>query len=89
MPYNKTGTNTIISKRSQKKLKSDKSYVSEGDLHMDKLVADFVKNNYSSYQLVSEESSRIVPVDLSMSEYVISADPIDGTDFVSGLKDGE
>ena len=54
--------NTVISKRGQKKLKPDNSYVSEGDLYMDKLVADFVKDNYSSVQLVSEESSKIYTV---------------------------
>jgi fructose-1,6-bisphosphatase/inositol monophosphatase family enzyme len=80
--------NTVISKRSQKKLKLDKSYVSEGDLYMDKLVADFVKDNYSSVQIVSEESSTINPIDLTLSEYVITVDPIDGTEnFVSGLKE--
>lgn len=78
----------VISKRANKKMKPDKSFVSEGDLHMDKLVADFVKNNYKSFQLVSEESSRINEIDLSKSEYVITVDPIDGTEnFVSGLKE--
>ena len=47
---------TIISKRGKKTMKLDNSYVSEGDLHMDKLVADFVKKNYTSVQLISEES---------------------------------
>ena len=79
---------TIISKRDKKIMKPDNSYVSEGDLHMDKLVADFVKKNYTSFQLVSEESSEINEIDLSLSEYVITVDPIDGTEnFVSGLKE--
>ncbi|MDG1713047.1 MAG: inositol monophosphatase family protein, partial [Woeseiaceae bacterium] len=79
---------TIISKRANKTMKPDNSYVSEGDLHMDKLVADFVEKNYSSVQLVSEESSKINEIDLSLSEYVITVDPIDGTEnFVSGLKE--
>ena len=79
---------TIISKRGKKTMKPDNSYVSEGDLHMDKLVADFVKENYTSVQLVSEESSKIHDIDLSLSEYVITVDPIDGTEnFVSGLKE--
>lgn len=79
---------TIISKRGKKTMKPDNSYVSEGDLHMDKLVADFVKENYTSVQLVSEESSKINEIDLSLSEYVITVDPIDGTEnFVSGLKE--
>ena len=63
---------TIISKRGKKTMKPDNSYVSEGDLHMDKLVADFVKENYTSVQLVSEESSKIHDIDLSLSEYVIT-----------------
>jgi fructose-1,6-bisphosphatase/inositol monophosphatase family enzyme len=78
----------VIAKRAQKKIKPDNSYVSEGDLHMDQLVADFVKANYSSVQLVSEESSRIEEIDLTASEYVVTVDPIDGTEnFVSGLKE--
>lgn len=79
---------TVLSLRKEKKLKTDNSYVSLGDLHMDQLVMDFVDANYSSYQLVSEESSRVVDIDLEASEYVIVVDPIDGTEnFVSGLKE--
>ncbi len=79
---------TVLSLRQQKKLKPDNSYVSLGDLHMDQLVSDFVAANYSSVQLISEESSRIDEVDLKASEYVVVVDPIDGTEnFVSGLKE--
>lgn len=79
---------TVLAKRSNKRMKPDNSYVSEGDLHMDQLVLDFVNTHYSSFQIVSEESSRVVDIDLSASEYVIVVDPIDGTEnFVSGLKE--
>jgi myo-inositol-1(or 4)-monophosphatase len=79
---------TVLSLRKEKKLKSDNSYVSLGDLHMDQLVMAFVDAHYSSNQLVSEESSRLEDIDLDASEYVIVVDPIDGTEnFVSGLKE--
>jgi myo-inositol-1(or 4)-monophosphatase len=79
---------TVLSLRQEKKMKPDNSYVSLGDLHMDKLVGEFVEKNYTSFQLISEESSRIDEVDLSASEYVVVVDPIDGTEnFVSGLKE--
>jgi len=80
--------NIIIAKRGEKKMKGDNSFVSAGDLHMDQLISTFVEERYPSFQLVSEESSQIVDLDISASEYIISVDPIDGTEnFVSGLKE--
>lgn len=78
---------SILSLRHTGTLKPDKSYVSEGDLLCEKLIFDWLKDNVEDYLLISEESyqdiSRIDEV-----EFVITVDPIDGTEnFVSGLKE--
>lgn len=77
----------ILELRSTGVLKSDNSFVSKGDLLCENLVFDWLQNNLKDYILISEESyqdiSRINEV-----EYVITVDPIDGTEnFVSGLKE--
>lgn len=77
----------ILSLRSTGALKPDNSFVSKGDLLCEKLIFDWLKENVDDYVLISEESyqdiSRIDEV-----EYVITIDPIDGTEnFVSGLKE--
>ncbi len=77
----------ILSLRSTGTLKSDNSFVSKGDLLCEQLVFDWLKHNMNDYILISEESyqdiSRINEV-----EYVITVDPIDGTEnFISGLKE--
>lgn len=77
----------ILALRSTGTLKPDNSFVSKGDLLCEKLVFDWLKENVNDYILISEESyqdtSRMNDV-----EYVITIDPIDGTEnFVSGLKE--
>lgn len=77
----------ILALRSTGTLKPDNSFVSKGDLLCEKLVFDWLKENVEDYILISEESyqdtSRMNEV-----EYVITIDPIDGTEnFVSGLKE--
>jgi fructose-1,6-bisphosphatase/inositol monophosphatase family enzyme len=79
---------SIIKLRSNKKMKADKSYVSEGDLLMDEIVKTFIIENYKSVQLISEETFDGSNVNISASEYIVTVDPIDGTEnFVSGLKE--
>lgn len=79
---------SIIKLRSNKKMKADKSYVSEGDLLMDEIVKTFIIENYKSVQLISEETFDGSNVKISDSEYIVTVDPIDGTEnFVSGLKE--
>jgi fructose-1,6-bisphosphatase/inositol monophosphatase family enzyme len=79
---------SIIKLRSNKKMKADKSYVSEGDLLMDEIVKTFIIENYKSVQLISEETFDGSNVNISDSEYIVTVDPIDGTEnFVSGLKE--
>lgn len=77
----------ILSLRSTGKLKPDNTFVSDGDLLCEKLMYDWLKENVCDYVLISEESfqdaSRVNEV-----EYVITIDPIDGTEnFISGLKE--
>lgn len=77
----------ILALRSTGTLKEDKSIVSKGDLLCDSLVKGYVKENLPNSHIVSEESKESwkIPTDV---EYVVTVDPIDGTEnFVSGLKE--
>jgi myo-inositol-1(or 4)-monophosphatase len=77
----------IIELRSQKKLKPDGSYVSEGDLLCEKLIKEYLKEKHPDYSLVSEESPE-QNIRNIQNERVVILDPIDGTEnFVSGLKE--
>lgn len=79
--------NEILALRYTGTLKTDNSFVSQGDLLCEKLIFNWLKDNLSDYILISEESYQ----DTSRKdevEYVITIDPIDGTEnFVSGLKE--
>lgn len=83
----KNNLDEILSLRNQKVLKSDNSYVSEGDLLCESLIKKFINGNCPDYALISEES----PEDNMRAyntEKIIILDPIDGTEnFVSGLKE--
>jgi myo-inositol-1(or 4)-monophosphatase len=73
--------------RSTGLLKPDNTFVSKGDLLSEKLVADFVRDNVPNAVLITEETYRDTS-GIAHSEYVITVDPIDGTEnFVSGLKE--
>lgn len=77
----------ILALRCTGTLKEDKSFVSKGDLLCDKLVTKYIKENLEHSHIVSEESKNSwkIPSDV---EYVVTVDPIDGTEnFVSGLKE--
>lgn len=79
--------NNITALRSTGFLKPDNTFVSQGDLLCQKIIFQYLKDTLSSYVVISEESindlSKINDV-----EYVITVDPIDGTEnFVSGLKE--
>lgn len=78
---------SILSLRNTGALKPDKSYVSKGDLLCEKLIFDWVKDNVEDYILISEESFQDISR-IDEAEFVITVDPIDGTEnFVSGLKE--
>ena len=77
----------ILSLRHTGTLKSDNTFVSKGDLLCESIIFRYLQENIKNYIVISEESindlSRIRDV-----EYVITIDPIDGTEnFVSGLKE--
>jgi myo-inositol-1(or 4)-monophosphatase len=77
----------ILEKRSNRIMKSDNSYVTEGDLLCETVVKKYITANYPDYYLVSEESPNDNLYN-SKQKKVIILDPIDGTEnFTSGLKE--
>ncbi len=79
--------NLILTKRSDKYLKDDGSYVTEGDLLCEKIVKETIQNKYPEYFLISEETPELNS-EHAKKDKVIILDPIDGTEnFVSGLKE--
>lgn len=77
----------ILALRGTGRLKPDNTFVSDGDLLCQKLIFDYLKDNVKDYIVFSEESEN----DTSMigdSIFIITVDPIDGTEnFVTGLKE--
>jgi len=77
----------ILSLRSTGQLKTDNTIVSQGDLFCEKLILDYLHENMQNYMVISEESQHDLSK-LSEVEYIVTIDPIDGTEnFVSGLKE--
>ena len=77
----------ILTLRSTGELKPDGTFVSQGDLLCERLIVDYVERTVKDFVLISEESYNDLSR-LSDAEYVITIDPIDGTEnFVSGLKE--
>jgi myo-inositol-1(or 4)-monophosphatase len=77
----------VLAGRDQLRLKEDNSYVSEGDLLIQSIVAAWVQERLPDYQLVSEEMAPFGNDWDPMGKYVV-LDPIDGTEnFISGLKE--
>ena len=75
----------ILSLRSTGELKDDNTYVSKGDILCERLVSDYLKTHVPNCKVISEESKNTLD-DLSDFEFVVTVDPIDGTEnFVSGL----
>jgi myo-inositol-1(or 4)-monophosphatase len=75
----------ILSKRDQRKIKEDQSYVTDGDLLVQEIIAKLVKEHLGDALLISEEME-------NMASYpppgvtVVVVDPVDGTEnFTSGL----
>ena len=64
--------------------KSDNSFVSEGDMLVQKLITKEIKENYSNYFLISEENDHKEKWK-DYNDFIV-LDPIDGTDnFISGM----
>ena len=77
----------IVALRSTGRLKSDNTFVSDGDLLCQKLIFDYLKNNLDNYIVFSEESENDITL-IDDDKYIITIDPIDGTEnFISGLKE--
>lgn len=74
--------------RSDYNEKSDGSYVSKGDLLIQKLVFKFFDNHLPAHEIISEEFTTVDnKIRQPTGSYVI-LDPIDGTEnFVSGLRE--
>lgn len=77
----------ILSLRGTGELKPDKTFVSKGDLLCEKLIFDYLETHLTDYIVISEES-KYDNIDFTQAQYVVTVDPIDGTEnFVSGLKE--
>lgn len=77
----------ILSLRQTGKLKPDGTFVSEGDIMSERLVVDYFRHKIEDCVIVSEESPfDVVAIEKAM--WLVTVDPIDGTEnFVSGLKE--
>ncbi len=77
----------ILAKKNTGHLKSDGTFVSEGDILCQNLVIQYFKDNHGDSLLISEELP-LPEKGLEDSRFIIVVDPIDGTEnFVSGLKE--
>lgn len=77
----------ILSLRNTGTLKADSTFVSKGDLLCESLILAYIKEHLPNSYVISEESVNDVSR-LNDYEYVVTVDPIDGTEnFVSGLRE--
>lgn len=68
--------------------KEDDSYVSEGDLLVQKIVLQYIREYLPEHVLISEELAREAGQEWNESGSYVVLDPIDGTEnFISGLKE--
>jgi len=62
--------------------KSISDYVTEVDIHSEKLIVECIKKQFPTHQIMSEESSN----DYKKAEYLWIVDPLDGTtNFIHGF----
>lgn len=88
IPVIQENLNEILSLRNTKRLKLDQSYVSEGDLLCESLVFEYFGKISDKVIIISEESCAKNHIELDADTYIVTVDPIDGTEnFVSGLKE--
>ena len=77
----------ILALRDTAVYKEDNTPVSKGDLLCQSLIANYINEHLSNCLIISEEIRNDVS-HISDYEYVVTIDPIDGTEnFVSGLKE--
>jgi fructose-1,6-bisphosphatase/inositol monophosphatase family enzyme len=76
----------ILDLKSERVKKPDDSYVTEGDLLVQELAFDVVRNSMPGAAVVSEELEEMPPIADLQNGDVIIIDPVDGTEnFTSGL----
>lgn len=74
----------IISLRNERSMKDDLSFVTEGDLVINKIIEESVQQSGENVLVISEEKVNVDVKDFR--GYVIVVDPIDGTEnFTSGF----
>jgi myo-inositol-1(or 4)-monophosphatase len=79
---------TILNLRVEFISKADGSYVSKGDLLVDKIILDYFSSNFPKHDIISEEVDHAVSKSRNELGNYIIVDPIDGTEnFVSGLRE--
>jgi myo-inositol-1(or 4)-monophosphatase len=79
---------TILNLRGEFISKADNSFVSQGDLLIDRILFDYFLKNYPNHEIISEEMKLIPNRVWDKNGSYIIVDPIDGTEnFVSGLKE--
>lgn len=77
----------ILALRSSGRLKEDNTFVSDGDFLCQKLIFDYLATHLDNYVVFSEESANSLD-GIAEKEFVVTVDPIDGTEnFISGLKE--
>jgi len=75
----------ILSKRAEREMKEDGSYVTQGDLLAQKIIKDHAEERFEDLLIVSEEIKNS-PISPGSDTVTIVVDPIDGTEnFTSGL----
>ncbi len=78
----------ILSLRQNMSMKADNSFVSEGDLLVEKILIKFLTKNLVNHFIVSEEKKLDKTHQWNKDGSYIFIDPIDGTEnFISGLKE--
>lgn len=82
-----TSLDDIICNRANFKIKSDGSYVSEGDLLVQSIVRNWIDSHLPDHVFISEEEE-ITSNNWDVNGSYVVLDPIDGTEnFISGLKE--
>ena len=75
----------ILSKRAEREMKEDGSYVTQGDLLAQMIIKDHAEERFDDLLIVSEEMKNS-PLSPGADTVTIVVDPIDGTEnFTSGL----
>jgi fructose-1,6-bisphosphatase/inositol monophosphatase family enzyme len=74
----------IVGLRDQRRMKTDLSFVTEGDLRINAIIAETVLEAFENITIISEEVA--LSGEEELKGYVVVVDPIDGTEnFTSGL----